>query len=90
MESFIFQGGKTRPPATLGLQETSWKTRGSILQVVDTVFQVLTMVLICDFLKIVFVAKNISQIVTTSPTRRQSPRPSLGESLDEYSGRMLL
>ena len=43
------------------------------------------MVLICDFVKIVFVAKNISQIVTTSPTRRQSPRPSLGESLDEYS-----
>ena len=43
------------------------------------------MVLICDFVKIVFVAKIISQIVTISPTRRQSPRPSLGESLDEYS-----
>ena len=43
------------------------------------------MVLICDFVKIVFVAKIISQIVTISPTRRQSPRPSLGEFLDEYA-----
>ena len=43
------------------------------------------MVLICDFVKILFVAKIISQIVTISPTRRQSPRPSSGESLDEYS-----
>ena len=43
------------------------------------------MALICDFVKIVFVAKIFFQIVTISPTRRQSPQPSLGESLDENS-----
>ena len=43
------------------------------------------MVLIYDFVKIMFIAKIISQIVTISPTRRQSPRLCSGESLDEYS-----
>ena len=43
------------------------------------------MVLICDFVKITSVDKIISQIVTTSPTLRQSPRLCSGEPLDEYS-----